>query len=82
MRTTIMLPDDLYRDVRASAAGQGRTVTSFVEEALRAELRRLDERPAREPYVIEPFHGDGLMPGVDLDDNSALLDLMDADDRP
>ncbi len=82
MRTTILLPDDLYRDVRASAAGQGRTVTSFVEEALRAALRRLDEAPPREPYVVRPFDGGELMPGVDLDNNAALLDLMDADDRP
>lgn len=82
MRTTIMLPDELYRDVKATAAGQGRTVTSFVEEALRTALRVLDEPPPREPYVIRPFGGGGLMPGVDLDDNSALLDLLDADDRP
>lgn len=82
MRTTILLPDDLYRDVRASAAGQGRTVTSFIEDALRAALRRLDEASARrEPYVIRPFDGGVLPPDLDLDDNSAVLDFLDDDAR-
>src|SRR5665647_3057257 len=36
MRTTLMLPDDLYRQVKRAAAEGDRTVTSFVEEALRA----------------------------------------------
>ncbi|MDR1189199.1 MAG: hypothetical protein LBK95_17410 [Bifidobacteriaceae bacterium] len=34
MRTTLNLPDELYRQVKHSAVDQGRTVTSLVEEAL------------------------------------------------
>jgi len=76
MRTTIRLPDDFYRAVRSRALAEGQTFTSFLEDALR---RRLAEVPA-EPhgYVLAPFEGDGLRPGVDLADSADLLDRMDA----
>ncbi|HZJ04231.1 MAG TPA: YlcI/YnfO family protein [Nocardioidaceae bacterium] len=81
MRTTVRLPDDLYRRVRVSAAQEGETVTSFLEEALRAALARREQAPADTRYRVTAFPGDGVRPGVDLDDSSALLDLMDGDAR-
>lgn len=78
MRTTLLLPDDLYREVKRVAADDGRTVTSFVEEALRAALARRDEQPAnRPPYRVTPVGGRGVQPGVDLADRAALTDLME-----
>lgn len=82
MRTTIRLPDDLYQEVRVTAVRQGGTVTAFIEGALRAALRDHDCGPARPPYQVRPFAGSGLQPGVDLDDNAALLELMDVRARP
>lgn len=82
VRTTIRLPDDLYRQVRVGAAAGGETLTSFIENALRAALARQHESPPSEPYRVEPFRGDGVQPGVDLDDNAALLEVMDAGARP
>jgi len=81
MRTTIRLPDDLYKRVRVMAATEGSTVTSFIEEALRAALVERHGAKTRAAYRVNPFGGDGLQSGVDLDDNSALYDLMDADAR-
>jgi predicted transcriptional regulator len=82
MRTTVRLPDDLYDRVRAAAARERRTVTSYIEESLReALLRQRRSEPARPVYVVEPVAGRGVQPGVDLDDSAALLDLMDADAR-
>ncbi|WP_137844209.1 ribbon-helix-helix protein, CopG family [Microbacterium sp. 2FI] len=76
MRTTVILPDELYRQVKQRARAEDRTVTSFMEEALRRELARRElSRP--EPYVVRPTGAGGVMPGVDLADNAALLDLMD-----
>ncbi|WP_136518117.1 MULTISPECIES: ribbon-helix-helix protein, CopG family [Cellulomonas] len=79
MRTTLNIPDDLYREVRTTAAATGRTVTSVVEEALRAALARYREEQAggRRPFVVTPHGSGGLLPGVDLDDSAALLDRMD-----
>jgi hypothetical protein len=81
MRTTVRLPDDLYRRVRVTAAEEGQTVTSFLERALREALDRRHDEPDRPVYRVEPFHGGLLNPGVDLDDNSALEDVMGADAR-
>jgi len=78
MRTTIRLPDDLYRQVKAEALAAGGTTTSFIEEALRAALlRRQEVRPNGDRYRVEPFSGTGALPGVDLTDGSALLELME-----
>jgi predicted transcriptional regulator len=79
MRTTINLDDDLYAEIKVAAARSRRTVTSFIDEALRRELREQAERKdgTGEKFVIEPIRGGRLLPGVDLDDSSALLDLMD-----
>ena len=78
MRTTIILPDELYDQVRLAAAQDRRTITSLIEEALRrvlAERAAAGEAPRFEATVIP---GRGVQPGVDLDDNAALADLMDA----
>lgn len=78
MRTTLLLPDHLYREVKRAAADEDRTVTSFVEAALRAALaRREGPVPERGPYRVDAVAGNGLQPGVDLTDGSALADLMD-----
>lgn len=81
MRTTMNLPDDLYRAARVRAAEEGRTVTSLLEEALRSLLDRERAEPA--PYRVDPLSMG--MPGeipFDIGDNSAVLDHLDAMDRP
>jgi Arc/MetJ family transcription regulator len=77
MRTTFLIDDALYRDVKSVAATDGRTVTSVVEEALRALLRERGEGHARGTYAVEAHGHGGLLPGVDLNNSAALLDLMD-----
>lgn len=77
MRTTIRLPDPLYRRVRERALQDGRTVTSVIEESLRESLERYDHPAGTVDFVVEPFEGTGVQPGVDLTDSDSLLDLMD-----
>jgi len=48
-------------------------------EALESQIRRPDAR-APEPVALPTFTGDGLQPGVDLDDTASLLDLMQGGD--
>lgn len=77
MRTTVILPDELYRQVKARARSEDRTVTSFMEDALRRELERRADG-AHPPFVVDAFLGrGGALPGVDLSDGAALQDLMD-----
>ena len=79
VRTTIRNDDDLYREVKAMAARQGRTVRPVVEDALRAATFRLDDDT--ETPMLSTADGTGLLPGVDLTDSAALLEVMDADGR-
>ena len=83
MRTTIRLDDHLLREAKAAAAASGRTFTELVEDALREALARRQGGAGRKRLVLRTFKGDGLQPGVDLDDSAALLELMDrSDDAP
>jgi hypothetical protein len=79
MRTTIRLDDDLLRDAKRAAVERGTTLTAVIEDALRRALAPAGSE-RREPFRLRTFHGDGLLPGVDLDDTAALLDLMDEHD--
>ena len=70
MRTTLILPDDLYREVKRTAAATDRTMTSFVEEALRAALVRQHSTGAKDTkrYRVGATGVGGLQPGVDITD--------------
>lgn len=75
MRTTVRLPDQLLRDAKRRAQATGRTLTQLLEDCLRNEL----QRSARGRQVVEllpSYAGRGLQPGVDLNDASALEDVM------
>ena len=77
MRTTIRLDDQLLTETKQLAARTGRTLTAVIEDALREMMARR-QQVANLPRVRLPtFSGNGLLPGVDLDDSAALLDLMD-----
>lgn len=65
VRTTVRLPDDLYSQVRVTAAQTDGTVTSYIEEALRAALARHAKAPTVEPYRVDAFGSGGVLPGVD-----------------
>lgn len=81
MRTTLVLPDDLYREVKATAAVQGRTVTSFVEESLRELLSKYGTAHDLPPIPVSDKGGwlseEFLATGIDFNDSSAVLDWLD-----
>ncbi len=76
MRTTVTIDDQLLVEVKTVAARTGKTLSAVVEDALRQSLaKRANVRSV--PLPLLTHDGGGLQPGVDLDDTSALLDLMD-----
>jgi hypothetical protein len=79
-RTTVRLNDQLLRDTKKLAAETGRTLTAVIEDALRVALARKESSKSDSRWEFPTFGMGGLMPGVDLDNNAALLDLMEADD--
>ncbi|MDQ3988176.1 MAG: ribbon-helix-helix domain-containing protein [Actinomycetota bacterium] len=76
MRTTITIDDHLLDEVRRRAAELRQTVSQVIEDSVRESLLRRRE-DAREPFRVRAFNGGGYQPRVDLDDNAALLDLME-----
>ena len=77
MRTTIRLDDQLMSEIKQLAAQTNRTLTAVIEDSLREMLSRRVRLAKRQPVRLPTFAGNGLLPGVDLDDSAELLDLMD-----
>jgi hypothetical protein len=78
MRTTIRLDDQLLKEAKQLAIDTNQTLTAVIEDALRERLARQNQPELRQPIRLTVFAGQGLQPGVDLDDSAALLDLMES----
>ena len=76
-RTTIRLPTDLLRQAKKQAAQENRTLTSLIEEGLRLVLSHRSAKPRRRVNLPVSKANGGTLPGVDIDDNSALLERME-----
>ena len=77
MRTTLVINDGLVREAKRVAVETGRTLSGIVEDALRAMLARRHSATARRVRLPVSRHAGKVGPGVNLDDTSALLDLME-----
>ena len=78
MRTTVDINDELLRVAKSHAARHRRTLKAVVEQALRQFLAGPASTVVDGP-PIPVFRGQGMQPGVDLTDNAALEDLMNAE---
>ena len=77
MRFTIDINDALLSAVKSHSARERKTLKAVVEQALRDFLSgSTRSRPNAPPIPV--FRGVGVQPGVDLTDNAALEDLMNA----
>jgi hypothetical protein len=81
MRTTVRIDDGLLAEAKTHALQSGRTLGSVIEDALRESLDRRRRRKAARPPELPVSRGGRLLPGVDLDDSAALLELMDGPQR-
>jgi Arc/MetJ family transcription regulator len=78
MRTTVRLDDALLTRAKREAARRGETLTSLIERGLRLVLagrQRVHDRRRVDVPVCRA--GGGTLPGVDLDDSAALLDIVE-----
>ena len=76
MRTTISIDAGLLDEVRRRAAELSQTVSQVIEDSVRDSLLRAQDT-GRATFRVRPFPGGGYQPGVDLDDDAALAELMD-----
>jgi hypothetical protein len=78
VQTTLRMDDELLRRAKAVAAEEGESLTAFIEGALRQRLEaRQQAADAPRPLIPVASGSGGLLPGVDLDDSAALLDVME-----
>lgn len=78
MRTTVSLDDHLLECAKREALAQHRSLASLVEEALRQMLAStVGKEKARSPVSLPESGEGGLQPGVDLDNTSDLLLVME-----
>ena len=82
MRTTIRLDDQLLADAKALAARTGKTLSAVIADGLREILARKDKKGECQSVNLPRMSGNGLQPGVNIDSNAELLDLMERDDAP
>lgn len=73
------MDDDLLREAKALAARSGRTLSQYVQDAVRLEVMRFPERQST-PFElpVSGHGGTGGPPGLDLNDNSAVLEWMES----
>jgi len=77
-RTTVRLPSDLMTLAKRKASAEGRTLTSLIEDGLRAVVTE-EKKPAKRRRVLLPVSKatGGLMPGVDISNSAALQERDD-----
>ena len=78
MRTTIVIDDHLLQAAKRRAAERRTSLKAVIEEALRASLIDIPQPETKHKVELPEFGTGGLCAGVDLDDTSCLLELMDA----
>lgn len=68
---------------KKEAQRRGKTVTSLIEQGLRLVLAQPEGKEAPERFVlpVSDVKTGGVLPGVDLNNSAALLDIMDEDER-
>ena len=79
MRTTLVIPDAIYRRAKRAATKQGRTLSEVVSEAVAVQLARgkPDDEEAKTPFKIKPVSMG--VPRVDVNDREALARAMEGE---
>ena len=73
-RTTLMIDDGLFRQIKKKAAAEGRTLQATANDLLRRALAQSPGQPYR--LNLKGWQANE-QPGVDVLDRDKLFDLMD-----
>jgi len=79
VRTTVSISDELLLEAKRASVERSCTLGEVFEDALKVALISRKKTGKRKvPLPFKTFSGNGVQPGVDLQSNQALNDLMDA----
>jgi len=73
-RTTLVLDDNLFRQMKKKAASEGRTLQAVANELLRRALTQSDRQTYR--LKLQGWKAQ-LQPRIDILDRDSLFDAMD-----
>lgn len=76
------MDDGLLADAKRHALDTGRSLTQLIQDAVVSLLAR--ERAEQSPRHVKlpVFRGDGVYPGIDIDNSASLLDAMELPGDP
>jgi len=78
MRTTVRLSDELLARSKQEARKRGETLTSLLERGLRLAVSGSHKRARAARVTLPTWKATGgVLPGVNLDNTSNLLDRLD-----
>ena len=72
MRTTVDIPDPLYRELKGKAAGEGRSVKELILRSVEQELKGRRRKSSRTSLPIVPSKRPGTL---DLD-NEKIFEII------
>jgi hypothetical protein len=73
MRTTVDIPDPLYRDLKSKAAGEGRSVKELILRGVEIELQLTPKR-RRRPVTLPLVRS--KQPGTVALDNAKIFEII------
>jgi hypothetical protein len=76
MKTTLDLDDTLLKEARKYALERGKTLTRFIEDALRMALAQIGAGKPRKKFKWIKVKGKPV-PGVDFSDRDSLYEKME-----
>jgi hypothetical protein len=79
VRTSVSISDHLLKEAKKVSVERGCSLGDVIDEALTVALLARPGSPSRQkPKPFVTFSGTGTLPGVDLNSNVSLLDLMES----
>jgi hypothetical protein len=79
VQTTIQLDDDLLAQAKKLAREKGCDLSSLIGEVLRDKITSKPSAAPQQFVRLTTVGGEGVFPGVDLNNSAALLRLMEQD---
>jgi len=77
MRTTLTIHDPLLKKAKEVSLQRDVSLGELVEEGLRVTLGAQPKTGRGAVRPLKTYRGDGIQPGVDLTNSSALLEAME-----
>ena len=76
IRTTVTLDDDVQQRVKDFSKTKGIPFRAALNELVRSGWTAESSPRTKEPFIVKPFHM-GVVPGINYDKISALLEFLE-----